>query len=156
MNIELIIENAQLKGRVIALDAEVKCLEAVIRAHERVDCLSVTSLKKQLVEAEAENARLKAEVERLSQPAIIGGYNLSQYIRMANSETLEFDNGDIFADMTLPERIKYIVESHARLKAEVERLTKAGDELEKRYFEYATPDDAVKEWNAAKEGKQSQ
>ena len=74
-----------------------------------------------------ENARLKAEVERLSQPAVIGGYNLSQYIRMANSETLEFDNGDIFADMTLPERIKYIVESHARLKAEVERLTKAGD-----------------------------
>jgi hypothetical protein len=67
-------------------------------------------------------ARLKAEVERLSQPAVIGGYNLSQYIRMANSETLEFDNGDIFADMTLPERIKYIVESHARLKAEVERL----------------------------------
>jgi len=66
MNIDDIIENAQLKGRVIALDAEVKCLEAVIRAHERVDCLSVTSLKKQLVEAEAENARLKAEVERLS------------------------------------------------------------------------------------------
>ena len=63
MNIDDIIENAQLKGRVIALDAEVKCLEAVIRAHERVDCLSVTSLKKQLVEAEAENARLKAEVE---------------------------------------------------------------------------------------------
>ena len=66
MNIDDIIENAQLKGRVIALDAEVKCLEAVIRAHERVDCLSVTSLKKQLVEAEAENARLKAEVERLT------------------------------------------------------------------------------------------
>ena len=41
---------------------------------------------------------------------------------MANSETLEFDNGDIFADMTLPERIKYIVESHARLKAEVENF----------------------------------
>jgi len=66
MNIDDIIENAQLKGRVIALDAEVKCLEAVIRAHERVDCLSVTSLKKQLVEAEAENARLKSEVERLT------------------------------------------------------------------------------------------
>ena len=67
MSIELVFENAQLKGRVIALDAEVKCLEAVIRAHERVDCLSVTSLKKQLVEAEAENARLKAEVERLTE-----------------------------------------------------------------------------------------
>jgi hypothetical protein len=67
----------------------------------------------------SENASLKAEVERLKKPAIIGGYNISEYIRMANSETLEFDNGDIFADMTLPERIKYIVESHARLKEEV-------------------------------------
>ena len=66
MNIDDIIENAQLKGRVIALEgqvqtleAEVKCLEAVIRAHERVDCLSVTSLKKQLVEAEAQIALLR-------------------------------------------------------------------------------------------------
>jgi uncharacterized small protein (DUF1192 family) len=69
MSIELVFENAQLKGRVIALDAEVKCLEAVIRAHERIDCLSVTSLKKQLVEADAEVARLKAEVERLTKAA---------------------------------------------------------------------------------------
>lgn len=58
MNIDDIIENAQLKGRVIALNAqvetltaEVRCLEAVIRSHERVDCLTV--------------ANLKAEVERL-------------------------------------------------------------------------------------------
>ena len=66
MNIDDIIENAQLKGRIIALDAqvetltaEVRCLEAVIRAHERVDCLSVTSLKEQLVEAEAQIALLR-------------------------------------------------------------------------------------------------
>ena len=58
MNIDDIIENAQLKGRIIALDAqvftltaEVRCLEAVVRSHERVDCLTV--------------ANLKAEVERL-------------------------------------------------------------------------------------------
>lgn len=70
-------------------------------------------------ELEQENARLKAEVERLEKPAVMGGYNISEYIRMANSETLEFDNGDMFADMTLPERIKYIVKSHARLQAEV-------------------------------------
>jgi archaellum component FlaC len=82
---------------------------------------------------DAEVTRLKAEVERLSKPAIIGGYNLSQYIRMANSETLEFDNGDMFADMTLPERIKYIVESHARLKAEVERLTELNATISLRY-----------------------
>ena len=73
MSIDDIIENAQLKGKVIGLEAqvetltaEVRCLEAVIRAHERVDCLSVTNLKKQLTEADAENARLKAEVERLT------------------------------------------------------------------------------------------
>ena len=66
MSTDLLFETARLQGRVITLEAEVKCLEAVVRAHERVDCLSVTSLKKQLVEAEAENARLKSEVERLT------------------------------------------------------------------------------------------
>ena len=52
-------------------------------------------------------------------------------------------------------KLKAAMQENARLKSEVERLTKAGDELEKRYFEYATPDDAVKAWHAAKEGKQS-
>jgi len=73
MNIDDIIENAQLKGKVIALEAqvetltaEVRCLEAVVRAHERVDCLLVTNLQKQLTEADAESARLKTEVERLT------------------------------------------------------------------------------------------
>jgi predicted RNase H-like nuclease (RuvC/YqgF family) len=156
--------------------------------------------KHTITEIEAENARLKAEVERLSKPAIIGGYNISQYIRMANSETLEFDNGDIFANMTLPERIKYIVESHAslkaeverlriteqnqtdrvisledciqvlkqdrdgllyeeseqvkHLKAEVERLTKAGDAMAKLLSCCGNPQSEVRGWNAAKEGKQ--
>jgi hypothetical protein len=130
--------------------------------------------------ARIENARLKAEVERLSKPAIIGGYNLSQYIRMANSETLEFDSGDIFADMTLPERIKYIVESHARLKAEVERLeafctrtivpneelqaqverlTKAGDYLADAFYQMSKSrpnfySNAYAYWFDAKEGEQ--
>jgi hypothetical protein len=69
MNIDAIIENAQLKGRVIALDAqvetltaEVRCLEAVIRSHERVDCLLVKSLKEQLVEADAQVERLTKAV----------------------------------------------------------------------------------------------
>ena len=104
---------------------------------------------------------LKAEVKSLNKPAVIGGYNISEYIRMANSETLEFDNGDIFADMTLPERIKYIVESHARLKAEVERLRKAGDAMavlikyEPGVNTFDPIPQVVKNWNAAKEGKQS-
>jgi uncharacterized small protein (DUF1192 family) len=108
MNIDDIIENAQLKGRIIALDAqvetltaEVKCLEAVIRSHERVDCLSVTSLKKQLVEADAENARLKAEVERLT-----------------NTST----NADRFLISGLEQDV-------AILKEQVARLTKAEDKM---------------------------
>jgi cell division protein FtsB len=96
MNINDIIENAQLKGRIIALDAqvetltaEVRCLEAVIRSHERVDCLSVTSLKKQLVEAEAENARLKAEVERLTKAGDAMANNIPYYADVdISAETL--------------------------------------------------------------------
>ena len=56
-----------------------KCLEAVIRAHERVDCQAVTSLKKQLVEADAENARLKAEVERLTKAALLVYLELDEF-----------------------------------------------------------------------------
>jgi cell division protein FtsB len=92
---------------------------------------------------ELKNNELKAELERLNKPAIVGGYNISEYIRMANSETLEFDNGDMFADMTLPERIKYIVESHARLKDEVERLT-SDIQMEKE-----NEDRLVREWQRA-------
>ena len=79
MNIDDIIENAQLKGRIIALDAqvetltaEVRCLEAVIRSHERVDCLLVKSLKEQLLEADRkihvlqqDNEQLQNTVDRL-------------------------------------------------------------------------------------------
>ena len=71
MNIDDIIENAQLKGRVIGLEAqvetltgEVRCLEAVIRAHERIDCQAVTNLKAEIARlnslianSEPENAR---------------------------------------------------------------------------------------------------
>ena len=47
---------------------------------------------------------------------------------------------------------------YARLKAEVERLRKAGDVLAKRcdvQAFYPSDRDIVKAWNAAKEGKQS-
>ena len=72
MNIDAIIENAQLKGRIIALDAqvetltaEVRCLEAVIRSHERVDCLLVKSLKEQLLEADRKIHGLQQDNEAL-------------------------------------------------------------------------------------------
>jgi predicted RNase H-like nuclease (RuvC/YqgF family) len=82
--------------------------------------------------AKGDIKKLKAEIEALKKPAVIGGYNISEYIRMANSETLEFDRGDMFADMTLPERIKYIVESHEKLRSEIESLKEDKRELEAR------------------------
>ena len=125
-------ENARLKAEVERLKEGNDCLD---KMHEkemersawlREEFNRTTAwgrgLESDLSHARVEISFLKAENERLKKPAIIGGYNISEYIRMANSETLEFDNGDIFADMTLPERIKYIVESHARLKAEVSVL----------------------------------
>ena len=72
MNINDIIENAQLKGRIIALDAqvetltaEVRCLEAVVRSHERVDCRLVKSLKEQLLEADRKIHGLQQDNEAL-------------------------------------------------------------------------------------------
>ena len=139
MNTDLLFENARLQGRVIILEAEVKSLEAVIRAHERVDCLSVTSLKKQLVEAEAENARLKAEVERWKEAS--DNYRLMLQDRQAH---LDAERKQV-----------------EQLQAQVERLTKAGDVL----ADFISPnptaemwgeEQAIKQaWENAKEGKQS-
>ena len=133
MNIEDIIENAQLKGRIIALDAqvetltaEVRCLEAVIRSHERVDCLTVANLKaeverlhSQFANSEQENTRLKAEVESLK---------------------------EAWVD-------KKMQEDRDALLQQVERLRKAGDELAEGAFTDLF--EAIEKWNAAKEGKPS-
>ena len=84
MNTDLLFENARLQGRVITLEAEVKCLEAVVRSHERVDCLRIKSLDEQLKQAEAENARLKAEVERLTK----AGDYLQRDVRLLSKDLL--------------------------------------------------------------------
>ena len=61
-------------------------------------------------------------------------------------------------------KLKHLVDlsaENARLKAEVERLRKAGDAvivaLDKRddYFDNSDKRQAIADWNAAKEGKQS-
>jgi len=144
------IEAAELAVK--ALEAENACLKAEV---ERLRAFATRTI--------IPNEELQAQVEQLSKSSIMGGYKLLKYIRLANSETLEFDNGDIFSQMTIPERIKYIVESHARLKAEVERLTEAGDHL----WAFAhncvvlgvypkTAQEKINIWNAAKDGKDTQ
>ena len=82
----------------------------------------------------SENARLKAEVERLEKGIQPEGCN-DAVGRAVN---------------VLLEKEKEI----ARLKAKVERLTKAGDDLAKP-LEVEGYVGAIKYWNAAKEGKQS-
>ena len=129
MNIDDIIEVARLKGRVIALEAEVErlrsssfvtavpseeyeklkaensLLKAAVESHERVDCLAVE--------------RLKAEVERLKAE---------------------------------PERLMFLL-NNAYLANE--RLRKAGDAMADLLSCAGSPPNVVQSWNAAKEGKQS-
>jgi len=57
-------------------------------------------------------------------------------------------------------KLKVAMQENARLKAEVERLTKAGDAMalwvgEDSHFWWGQPEASVEAWNAAKEGKQS-
>ena len=107
MNIDDIIENAQLKGRIIALNAqvetltaEVRCLEAVIRSHERVDCLTV--------------ANLKAEVERLESDLKLEKENEDRLVRLWQTA-----NNEVHGQRS---QIAALIDNQTRLKAEVERL----------------------------------
>jgi predicted RNase H-like nuclease (RuvC/YqgF family) len=145
MNIDDIIENAQLKGRIIALDAqvetltaEVRCLEAVVRAHERVDCQAV--------------ANLKAEVARLDDELKMEKENEDRLVR-----EFQTANNEVYG---LQRQVAALIDNQTRLKAEVERLTKAGDAM---LSEWSSGDEkdaknflkALAIWHAAKEGKQS-
>jgi len=153
MNIDDIIENAQLKGRIIALDAqvetltaEVRCLEAVIRSHERVDCQAV--------------ANLKAEVARLDDELKMEKENEDRLVREfqnANNEVYGLQR-QVAALIDNQTRLNSLIanseQENARLKADVERLTKSGDEMALNLTHIGW-NICVEAWNAAKEGKQS-
>jgi FtsZ-binding cell division protein ZapB len=82
------------------------------------------TMMRRVGELKAENARLKAEVER-------AGHTL--------------ENLNVWYDEAL--------DKNDNLKAEVERLTKAGDNLVFVVTEHPVAEPFVKAWNAAKEGK---
>lgn len=167
MNIDDIIESAQLKGRVIALNAqvetltaEVRCLEAVVRSHERVDCLTV--------------ANLKAEVERLESDLKLEKENEDRLVRLWQTA-----NNEVHGQRS---QIAALIDNQTSLKADVERLRnlatkidayvdvlvlengrlrKAGDVMLLALWlgvdEYSKEqkEKAEQVWNEAKEGKQS-
>ena len=125
MNIDDIIESAQLKGRVIALNAqvetltaEVRCLEAVIRSHERVDCLTV--------------ANLKAEVERLESDLKLEKENEDRLVRLWQTA-----NNEVHGQRS---QIAALIDNQTSLKAEVERLEKQEEYLQNTLNQYALDD----------------
>ena len=103
----------------------------------------------------AENARLKAEVERLdtlckqlmSQHSDISCENIM--LRKANDQLAEVRELHAGFNRAL---FNETVTENARLKAEVERLTKAGDAMVP-LLGRGDWHIARNEWNAAKEGK---
>ena len=115
-------------------------------------------------ELKAENARLKAEVERLTlQNALATPRHLiaSQDIKTLREqiEELKLENSQY------EEHHKYGQNVITSLREEVERLTKAGDGLYKSMLEIGCNEMAdnfqydawwasMNSWNAAKEGKQ--
>jgi leucyl-tRNA synthetase len=100
-----------------------------------------------------ENARLKAEVERLTKEnALATPRHLiaSQDIKTLREqiEELKLENSQY------EEHHKYGQNVITSLREEVERLTKAGDNLVYVVTEHPVAEPFVKAWFAAKEGKQ--
>ena len=121
--------------------------------------------------SEQENARLKAEVERLT-PLLGDIVPFNEYLEeKEHAERLHIENSILMKEIARlkaeVERWEFIhrldslaINKHkeeiARLKAEVERLRKAGDEMH-RAIKVSDPilDWKIELWNAAKEGKES-
>ena len=96
---------------------------------------------------EAENARLKAEVERLT---IQGGDSEPRFVLLSEYRHLKG-------------LLAFATTKYCRLEAEVERLRKAGDDLCSTMEangihdngDFEMHEKAIAQWNAAKEGKPS-
>jgi len=131
-------ELVALRADKVRLTAEVSCLEAVIRSHERVDCLLVTSLKKQLVEVDAEVARLNLLIANSEQENARLKAEVDQLVHKVNYWRIEAET----------DNARWL-----RCLEDKERLERAGDLMLKYacanmpYPPYVT---IVKDWNAAK------
>lgn len=142
----------------------IKELERRIEQMARANRLKAIPVEAQLIdriaELKKENARLKTEVEQLKEGNDCLGQmhdkemERSAYLLEEFNRTTAWGRG-LESDL-----------SHARveisfLKAEVERLRKAGDAMQKRLYVLENPTHhevylkLLSDWNAAKEGKPS-
>lgn len=113
-------------------------LVATMAREQRMKAIPVEAkLVERIAEYQAENARLKAEVERLRASSFVTAVPVEEYEKLK----AELTNCKAEADY---------------LKAEVERLRKAGDAMAEQliYEGYSNDEEPCKAWNAAKEGKQ--
>jgi len=118
-------ELARVKAEADQLKAEVERLTKIIRE----ECDDGVGIREEAQRLDIENQHLKAEVDRLED----FNFNLRNFL-------MQDEKGNLlcYAD-------------YARLKAEVERLTKAGDAMAKLLSCCGNPQSEVRGWNAAKE-----
>ena len=95
----------------------------------------------------AENARLKADSQLVVK-------HLGE--ACADNLRLKADVNELAEGLKLASEVGIkIADEVTRLKAEVERLRKAGDDMVNSMGKFTEEDDAVEAWLAAKEGKKS-
>jgi hypothetical protein len=116
-------------------------------------------LRYRLEHAEIDKAHLKVELTDLKSTA--DRFEVENSILMNETARLLAEVDSLMTNPT-SRLLRAEREENARLQAEVERLTKAGDAMEVLiveelafYEDDGSHYDEVKAWNAAKEGKQS-
>jgi chromosome segregation ATPase len=163
---ELKAENARLK-------TENSGLSAAVASLERVDNLIIARLKAECQARQAENSvlavecdSLKAEVERLQSIHSIDSIGIEQLKaeveRLTSDIQMEKENEDRLVRewqrannevYGLQRQVAALIDDQTRLKAEVERLTKAGDSMALEFQTYFPLIDKIAlldEWRAAK------
>jgi cell division protein FtsB len=175
---ELKAENARLKAEVERLKEGNECLDQMHEkemARSAFLCEEVNrttawgrGLESDLSWARAELLMVKAEVERLTEGHSTDFVRAEMYRHLLDEnaklkeEVMRMRNDDYKEGDILQKCCEHQKNRIERLKAEVERLTKAGDELHIFLISYIVKgrisssylNELDDNWNAAKEGKQ--
>lgn len=169
MNIDDIIENARLKGRVIALEAEVERLQSEVDEARRCSGAGMKVMLGLSDDLVAENARLKAEVEayRSASDEVAAAFLAlpaphNQVARVCEGiERLKAEVERLTKQKLIYLYREKVLDDMKRLQAEVERLRKAGDSMYEVIYGFnwlafnKDITNTLQAWNAAKDGKPS-
>jgi len=124
--------------------------------------MAVAACNEEIDKLQAENARLKADVNELAVGLKLAsevGIKIADEVTRLKAEVERLETGiqPEGSNDAVGRAVNVLLEKEkeiARLQAKVERLIKAGDDLAKP-LEVEGYVGAIKYWNAAKEGKQS-